>query len=105
MFRMEKESKAPKPKSSMWFDVEQISTMLPYVDAMLIEGHFADGVRAITRLLPEECQSVPVFSVRNLPRFIEYLDGLIAAVPEGQRRAAEALYSPERWASAGRNMT
>jgi hypothetical protein len=85
-----------KPKPSMWLDVELISTMLPYVDAMLVEGHFAAGLRQVRRLLPNECAKTPVFSTRELPAFVEYLDGVIRAVPDDQRRAADALYHAGR---------
>jgi len=86
-----------KPKASMWLDVEMISTVLPYVDAVLVEGHFAAAIGQIRRLLPDECKNTPVFSTRELRRFVDYLDGLIDAVPDDQRRAADALYTADRY--------
>ncbi len=81
-----------RPKPSMWSDIELISTTLPYCDAMLVEGHFAEGVRQVRRLLPKECRETPVFSTRRLEEFVSYLDYQISAVPDDQRRAAERLY-------------
>lgn len=82
--------------SSFWFDVEMLSTVLPYCDAILTEGHLAGALRSIHRFLPSECQDVRVFSVRDLSNFESYLDELIAAVPADQRAAAEALYLGKR---------
>jgi hypothetical protein len=81
-----------RPKPSMWLDIEMLSTVLPYCDAVLIEGHFAEALRATRRFQPDECREVKVFSTRELPDFVRYLDELIARCPEEQRRAALALY-------------
>lgn len=87
-------TKSPEP--SFWLDVEMLSAVLPYCDAILIEGQFAGALKEVKKYLPAECQQVPVFSVRELPAFVSYLDDLIAAVPADQRAAAEALYLGKR---------
>jgi hypothetical protein len=82
-----------KPKSSMWLDIEMLSAVLPYCDAILTESHFAQAIRSTRRLLPPECLEPQIFSIRELSKFVKYLDDLIVAVPGDQRRAAEAIYT------------
>lgn len=81
------------PKSSVWLDVEAIATMLPYVDAILVEGHFAAALDQVKELLPPEANGARVFSARDLESFIAYMDDVVTAVPSEQRAAADALYS------------
>jgi hypothetical protein len=83
---------AKRPESSFWLDIEMISAALPYCDAMLIEGHFAEGLKQTRKYLPDTCRQTPVYSTRRLTEFTEYLDSVIVTVPPDQRAAAEALY-------------
>ncbi|MEO1278273.1 MAG: hypothetical protein AAFV77_04890, partial [Planctomycetota bacterium] len=85
-----------KLKASFWLDVEMLSAVLPYCDAILTERHFAGALKSIRRFLPSECHNVRVLSVRELPAFVSYLEELIHAVPADQRAAADALYLGKR---------
>jgi hypothetical protein len=81
------------PNPGFHNDVDVMSCLLPYCDAMFLDNEMANYWREIqgtpTRRLPFETR---VFSPNSKDEFIAYLDKLERAVPEEQRRMADEVY-------------
>jgi hypothetical protein len=79
-----------RPHSSALSDINRLSTLLPYCDAVLIENHFAAALTERNMLLPPEARRCKVFAVRQLDDFVRYLDTLYSRCPA--TRIARARY-------------
>ncbi len=75
-------------------DIDVMSCLLPYCDAMFTDNEMANFWREIqgtpTRCLPFRTE---VFSLSRKEEFLSYLDQLERAVPDEQRRIASGIYS------------
>ena len=80
----------------MMNDLNMVSTLLPYCDAMFLD-------REIHTLLSEKDVSdrlgfdTYIFSMRNVTEFFGYLDQLRASVPHSLLEAVEEVYG-DSWA-------
>jgi hypothetical protein len=75
-------------------DIDVMSCLLPYCDAMFTDNEMANFWREIqgtpTRRLPFRTE---VFSLSRKEEFLSYLDQLERAVPDEQRRIASGIYT------------
>ena len=83
-----------KPPTPGFFnDIDFMSCLLPYCDAMFVDRECSTYWREIqnspTRRLP---YTTKVFSLATKAEFLAYLDQLDAAVPAEQRRLAHEVY-------------
>lgn len=86
-------SQVKPPTQGFNNDLDVMSCILPYCDAMFMDNEMAAYWREIqgttARRLPFQTR---VFSLYTQDRFLEFLDDLEQAVPDEQRRIAENIY-------------
>jgi hypothetical protein len=86
-------SQVKPPTQGFNNDIDVMSCLLPYCDAMFMDNEMANFWREIrgthTRRLPFKTE---VFSLSRKEEFLAYLDQLERAVPDEQRRIASEIY-------------
>ena len=94
-------SQVKPPTQGFFSDVDVMSCLLPYCDAMFMDRECAAYWKEIqtspSRRLPYETR---VFSLAAKKEFLDYLDELERAVPEVQRRYALEVYGPKNMSGA-----
>jgi len=78
--------KKEAPKSTT--DVQFISSYLPYCDALFVDKESAEILTLFPKNAPEHLRlrefPARIFSLNNRDKFLEYLDQIVAEIPEGQ---------------------
>jgi len=78
--------KKDAPKSTT--DVQFISSYLPYCDALFVDKESAEILTLFPKNTPEHLRlrefSAKIFSLNNRDKFLEYLDQVVAEIPEEQ---------------------
>ena len=77
------------PTTGLVTDVEMVSLLLPYCDAMLVDGEIAGYLKEepLASSIGFPCK---VFSPRTIPQFMTYLDKIeTAATPEHLKKVEE----------------
>ena len=82
------------PSRGMGNDVEVISALLPYCDAMFVDNECRELLRSIPKeyKLPFRCQ---VFSYNTRTEFIRYLADIRDSVSPEHLRLIERVYGPD----------
>ena len=82
------------PRPSDKYDLQRVSSFLPYVDAIVLENHFAALLREILPKLPDWSHRIAIFSCREIDDYHGYLKSLLDADPEPYRVESKRLYGP-----------
>lgn len=82
------------PSRGFWTDVQIISTLLPYCDAMFIDNE-SRGFLAERPLCDEINYETKVFSHTNKDEFVSYLDDIKSAAPKEHLNKVEEVYGPD----------
>ncbi len=72
-------------------DIRMVSTVLPYCDAMFVDNEIRN-LLSETDILAELGFTTPVYSMRNISEFFEYLDGILKTVSADHRKLLSEVY-------------
>jgi hypothetical protein len=85
---------ARPPSRGMINDVQVVSALLPYCDAMFLDNEMA-GLLGEEPLRTSLNWGTRIFSWNTRDRFLEYLDEIKAAIPQEHVARVETVYGPD----------